>query len=102
MKQSEIILSTVALTTVMMMSSLHFTSDVQAAERPAVTSTYEYYNAEYENCYDDDGYYIGVRYPSSDNPSAIYDESGNIIGSINKYKYKGKGKPVNNDSYSGG
>lgn len=103
MKQSEIILSTVALTTVMMMSSLHFTSDVQAAERPAVTRTYEYYNAEYENCYDDDGYYIGVRYPSSDNPSAIYDESGNIIGSINKYKYKGKGKPSNkhtDNSYS--
>ena len=103
MKQSEIILSTVALTTVMMMSSLHFTSDVQAAERPAVTKTYEYYNAEYENCYDDDGYYIGVRYPSSDNPRAIYDESGNIIGSINKYKYRGKGKPSNkhtDNSYS--
>lgn len=40
MKQSEIILSTVALTTVMMMSSLHFTSDVQAAERPTITSTF--------------------------------------------------------------
>ena len=47
MKQSEIILSTVALTTVMMMSSLHFTSDVQAAERPAVT-------AELMNYSDDD------------------------------------------------
>ena len=98
MKQSEIILSTGALTTVMMMSSLHYTSDVQAAERPAVTSTYKYYNAEYENCYDDDGYYIGVRYPSSDNPSAIYNESGDIIGSTDMYKYKGKGKPSNSNT----
>ena len=47
MNKSEAILSTVALTTVMMMSSLHFTSDVQAAERPAVT-------AELMNYSDDD------------------------------------------------
>ena len=102
MDKKSLVFSTVALSAVMLSASIGVTSDVQAAERPAVTRTYEYYNAEYENCYDDDGYYIGVRYPSSDNPSAIYDESGNIIGSINKYKYKGKGKPVNNDSYSGG
>lgn len=102
MDKKSLVFSTVALSAVMLSASIGVTSDVQAAERPAVTSTYEYYNAEYENCYDDDGYYIGVRYPSSDNPSAIYDESGNIIGSINKYKYKGKGKPVNNDSYSEG
>lgn len=48
MKQSEIILSTVALTTVMMMSSLHFTSDVQAAERPAVTSELTNYSDDDE------------------------------------------------------
>ena len=82
MDKKSLVFSTVALSAVMLSASIGVTSDVQAAERPAVTRTYEYYNAEYENCYDDDGYYIGVRYPSSDNPSAIYNESGDIIGSI--------------------
>ena len=91
MDKKSLVFSTVALSAVMLSASIGVTSDVQAAERPAVTSTYEYYNAEYENCYDDDGYYIGVRYPSSDNPSAIYNESGDIIGSIDMYKNKGKG-----------
>lgn len=103
MDKKSLVFSTVALSAVMLSASIGVTSDVQAAERPAVTRTYEYYNAEYENCYDDDGYYIGVRYPSSDNPSAIYDESGNIIGSTDMYKYKGKGKPSNkhtDNSYS--
>lgn len=63
MKQSEIILSTVALTTVMMMSSLHFTSDVQAAERPAVTS-------ELMNYSDDEGDEV-TRW--------ITDKDGNMI-----------------------
>lgn len=63
MKQSEIILSTVALTTVMMMSSLHFTSDVQAAERPAVT-------AELMNYSDDEGDEI-TRW--------VTDKDGNMI-----------------------
>ena len=103
MDKKSLVFSTVALSAVMLSASIGVTSDVQAAERPAVTSTYEYYNAEYENCYDDDGYYIGVRYPSSDNPSAIYNESGDIIGSTDMYKYKGKGKPSNkhtDNSYS--
>lgn len=98
MDKKSLVFSTVALSAVMLSASIGVTSDVQAAERPAVTKTYEYYNAEYENCYDDDGYYIGVRYPSSDNPSAIYDESGNIIGSIDMYKNKGKGKPSNSNT----
>ena len=63
MKQSEIILSTVALTTVMMMSSLHFTSDVQAAEQPAVT-------AELMNYSDDEGDEI-TRW--------VTDKDGNMI-----------------------
>lgn len=98
MDKKSLVFSTVALSAVMLSASIGVTSDVQAAERPAVTSTYEYYNAEYENCYDDDGYYIGVRYPSSDNPSAIYNESGDIIGSTDMYKYKGKGKPSNSNT----
>ena len=62
MKQSEIILSTVALTTVMMMSSLHFTSDVQAAERPAVTAELCGTKNGMKPYYDKNGNYIGDYY----------------------------------------
>lgn len=62
MKQSEIILSTVALTTVMMMSSLHFTSDVQAAERPAVTAQLLSTENSMKPYYDKNGNYIGDYY----------------------------------------
>ena len=62
MKQSEIILSTVALTTVMMMSSLHFTSNVQAAERPAVTAQLLSTKNGMKPYYDKNGNYIGDYY----------------------------------------
>ena len=71
MDKKSLVFSTVALSAVMLSASIGATSDVQAAERPAVTSTYEYYNAEYENCYDDDGYYY------------VYNSS------TKKYDYKG-------------
>lgn len=62
MKKAEIIISTVALTTVMLMSSIRFTTDVKAAETQVTTESADYN-------YDDEDYGF-VQY---------YDKNGNII-----------------------
>lgn len=87
MKQSEIILSTVALTTVMMMSSLHFTSDVQAAERPAVTSQLLSTENSMKPYYDKNGNYIGDYFVDNNGVKVIITNDGYTITEKNIDSY---------------
>lgn len=118
MKKAEIIISTVALTTVMLMSSMRFTTDVKAAETQVTTESTDY---KYDE--DLDGYikYNGgtsIVVDNPDNPNVISigtvheDEDGNyytnqdiVITSYNSKVdiYKGQTVKISdlNIKYSG-